>query len=149
MCINLKVFMEIILITRFFFLRAIKLWDLILHARIRYHDFLRNTALQCWNNAPTIWNNVATMLQRCVTLQIVVARSTSKLCVYNTSVRLQNPMFQSPVNCFFPDVLSNQNMVRVIKGKIIWKRGIKKLHVRLVSERFELSIEGSIPCYRE
>ena len=89
------------------------------------------------------------MLQRCVTLKIVVARSTSKLCVYNTSVRLQNPMFQSPVNCFFPDVLSNQNMVRVIKGKIIWKRGIKKLHVRRVSERFELSIEGSIPCYRE
>ena len=57
-------------------------------------------------------------------------------------------MFQSPVNCFFLDVLSNQNMVRVIEGKIIWNRGIKKLHVRLVSERFELSIEGSIPCYR-
>ena len=75
--------------------------------------------------------------------------AASKLCVYNTSVRLQNPMFQSPaVNCFFLDVLSNQNMVRVIEGKIIWNRGIKKLHVRLVSERFELSIEGSIPCYR-
>ena len=32
-----------------------------------------NTALQCWNNVVTIRNNVATMLQRCVALKIVVA----------------------------------------------------------------------------
>ena len=44
-----------------------------LHERIRNDDFLRNTALQCWNNVGTIWNNVAAMLQRCVALKIVVA----------------------------------------------------------------------------
>ena len=33
----------------------------------------RNAALQCWNNAVTTQNNVATMLQRCVSLKIVVA----------------------------------------------------------------------------
>ena len=44
-----------------------------LHERIRNDDFLRNTALQCWNNVATIWNNVAAMLQRCVALKIVVA----------------------------------------------------------------------------
>ena len=34
---------------------------------------IRNTALQCWNNVVTIRNDVATMLQRCVALKIVVA----------------------------------------------------------------------------
>ena len=33
----------------------------------------RNSALQCWNNVVTTQNNVATMLQRCVSLKIVVA----------------------------------------------------------------------------
>ena len=40
---------------------------------IRNDDFQRNPALQCWNNIVTIENNVATMLQRCVSLKIVVA----------------------------------------------------------------------------
>ena len=35
--------------------------------------FLAHTAWQCWNNVVTIRNNVATMLQRCVALKIVVA----------------------------------------------------------------------------
>ena len=29
--------------------------------------------MQCWNNVVTIQNNVATMLQRCVALELVVA----------------------------------------------------------------------------
>ena len=44
-----------------------------LHGTIRNDDFERNTALQCWNNVVTIRNNVATMLQRCAALKIVVA----------------------------------------------------------------------------
>ena len=44
-----------------------------LHGTIRNDDFQRNTALQCWNNVVTIRNNVATMLQHCVALKIVVA----------------------------------------------------------------------------
>ena len=44
-----------------------------LHGTIRNDDFKRNAALQCWNNDVTIQNNVATMLQRCVGLKIVVA----------------------------------------------------------------------------
>ena len=36
-----------------------------LHGTIRNDDFLRNTALQCWNSVVTIGNNVATVLQRC------------------------------------------------------------------------------------
>ena len=43
-----------------------------LHGTIGNDDFERNTALQCWNNVVTIRNNVATMLQRCVALKIVV-----------------------------------------------------------------------------
>ena len=31
------------------------------------------TALQCWNSVVTVQNNVATILQRCVALKIVVA----------------------------------------------------------------------------
>ena len=42
---------------------------------IRKDDFQRNTALQCWNNVASTQNNVATMLQRCVVLKIVVANS--------------------------------------------------------------------------
>ena len=45
----------------------------VLHGTIRNDDFLRNTASQCWNNVATIWANVATMLQRCFALKIVVA----------------------------------------------------------------------------
>ena len=44
-----------------------------LHKTIRNDDFKRNTALLCWNNVVPIRNNVATMLQRCVALKIVVA----------------------------------------------------------------------------
>ena len=44
-----------------------------LHETIRNDDFKRNTALLCWNNVVPIRNNVATMLQRCVALKIVVA----------------------------------------------------------------------------
>ena len=44
-----------------------------LHGTIRNDDFQGNTTLQCWNNVVTIRNNVATMLQRCVALKIVVA----------------------------------------------------------------------------
>ena len=40
---------------------------------IRNDDFHRNKALQCWNKVASIKNNVATMLQRCVVLQIIVA----------------------------------------------------------------------------
>ena len=32
---------------------------------------------------------------------------------------IQNSMLRTPVNCFFPDFLRAQNMVRVIEGKII------------------------------
>ena len=44
-----------------------------LHGSIRNDDFKRNKALQYWNNVVTIRNNVATMLQRCVALEIVFA----------------------------------------------------------------------------
>ena len=44
-----------------------------LRGTIRNDDFQRNPALQFWNNIVTIENNVATMLQRCVSLKIVVA----------------------------------------------------------------------------
>ena len=44
-----------------------------LHGTIRNDDFHGNTALQCWNNVVTIRNNVATMLQRCVALKIIIA----------------------------------------------------------------------------
>ena len=65
--------------------------------------------------------------------------STSKLYVHNTSMGLQNPMFPTPVHCFFQDFLSTQNMVRIIEGKIIekWSEG-KRKWLR-VSGRFELS----------
>ena len=44
-----------------------------LHGTIRIDDFQRNEALQCWNNAETIRNNIATMLQPCISLNIVLA----------------------------------------------------------------------------
>ena len=46
---------------------------MMLHGKIRNDDFERNISLQCCNNVVTIRNNVATMLQRCVALKIVVA----------------------------------------------------------------------------
>ena len=46
---------------------------MVLHGTIRNDDFWRSTARQCWNNVVTIRNNVATMLQRCVALKMVVA----------------------------------------------------------------------------
>ena len=49
------------------------LLKVMLHGTIRNDDFLRNTALQCWNNVATIKINFATMLQSCVALNIVVA----------------------------------------------------------------------------
>ena len=45
----------------------------ILRGTIRNDNFLRNTTLQYWNNVATIRNNVATMMQRCVALKIVLA----------------------------------------------------------------------------
>ena len=44
-----------------------------LHGTIRNDDFLRNTAMQYWNNVTTIRNDVTTMMQLCVALKIVVA----------------------------------------------------------------------------
>ena len=44
-----------------------------LHGTIRNEDFLRNTAMQYWNNVTTIRNIVTTRMQRCVALKIVVA----------------------------------------------------------------------------
>ena len=44
-----------------------------LHGTIRNDDFQRNEALQSWNNIAAIRNNIATMLQRCNALKIVVA----------------------------------------------------------------------------
>ena len=44
-----------------------------LEGTIRSDDVQSNKALQCWNNVVTTENNVATMLQRCVALTIVVA----------------------------------------------------------------------------
>ena len=44
-----------------------------LHGTIRKDDFWRNTTLQYWNNVATIRNKVATMMQRCFVLKIVVA----------------------------------------------------------------------------
>ena len=41
--------------------------------KVTLHGTIRNTALQCWNNVVTIRNNVATMLQGCVALKIVVS----------------------------------------------------------------------------
>ena len=49
------------------------LLKVMLHETIRKDDFLPNAAWQCWNSVVTIRNNVATMLQRCVALKIVVA----------------------------------------------------------------------------
>ena len=40
---------------------------------IRNDNFQRNTALKCWNAVVIIHNNVATMLQHCVVLEIVIA----------------------------------------------------------------------------
>ena len=44
-----------------------------LHGTIRKDDFWPNTTLQYWNNVATIRNNVATMMQSCFVLKIVVA----------------------------------------------------------------------------
>ena len=44
-----------------------------LHGTVRNDDIHGNTTLQCWNNVVIIRNNVATMLQRCVVLKLVVA----------------------------------------------------------------------------
>ena len=44
-----------------------------LHGTVCNDDIHGNTTLQCWNNVVTIGNNVATMLQRCVVLKLVVA----------------------------------------------------------------------------
>ena len=51
----------------------LSLLKVMLHRTIGNDDFSCNTALQYWNNVVIIRNNVATMLQRCVGLKIVVA----------------------------------------------------------------------------
>ena len=38
---------------------------------------------------------------------------------------IQNSMFQIPVDCFFPDFLRAQNMVRVMEGKILYRNDLK------------------------
>ena len=48
-------------------------FKVMLHGTIRNDDFQPNTGLQCWKHVVTIQNNVATMLLRCVALNIVVA----------------------------------------------------------------------------
>ena len=48
-------------------------------------------------------------------------------------------MFRTPVHCLFLYVLTAQNVVRVIKGKIIYKWSGGKQKLLRVSERFELS----------
>ena len=48
-------------------------FKVMLHATIRNDDFQPNTGLRCWNHVVTIQNNVATMLLRCVALNMVVA----------------------------------------------------------------------------
>ena len=40
---------------------------------IRNDNFQRNTALKCWNTVVIIHSNVATMLQDCVVLKVVIA----------------------------------------------------------------------------
>ena len=57
---------------RCLFTQSIKV---MLRETIRNDDFCDNTTLQCWENVVGIRNNVATMLQCCVTLRIVVATS--------------------------------------------------------------------------
>ena len=47
-------------------------FEMILHGKIRNDNVWRKTALQCWNSVATIGKKVATMLQRCVSLEIVV-----------------------------------------------------------------------------
>ena len=56
-----------------FFRQETACLKVMLHGKICNDDFKRNTALQCWNNVVSIQNNVATMLQRCVALKIVVS----------------------------------------------------------------------------
>ena len=53
--------------------RWVPLLKVMLHGTIRNDDFYYNTALQYWYNVVTKRNDVATILQRCVTLKIVVA----------------------------------------------------------------------------
>ena len=57
---------------RCLFTQSIKV---MLRETIRNDDFCDNTTLQCWENVVGIRNNVATMLQCCVALRIVVATS--------------------------------------------------------------------------
>ena len=48
-------------------------FKVMLHWTIRNDYFKRNTALQCCNIIGSTGNNVATMLQSCVALKIVLA----------------------------------------------------------------------------
>ena len=48
-------------------------FKIMLHGTIRNNYFHGNTAWQCWNNVAAIRNKVATVLQRCVALKIVIA----------------------------------------------------------------------------
>ena len=41
--------------------------------KVMLHGMIGNITMQCWNNVAIIQNNIATMLQRCVALKIVVA----------------------------------------------------------------------------
>ena len=52
---------------------------------------------------------------------------------------MQNSMFRTPVDDFFPDFLRAQNMVRVIEGKIIWKMTWGETKIGSSQREFELS----------
>ena len=52
---------------------------------------------------------------------------------------MQNSMFRTPVDGFFPDFLRAQNMVRVIEGKIIWKMTWGETKIGSSQREFELS----------
>lgn len=60
-------------------------FKVMLHWTIRNDDFQLNTTLQCWNSVAAISNNVATMLQRCVALKIVVSNRPVQHYLYSAS----------------------------------------------------------------
>ena len=70
-----------------------------LHGTICNGDFLRNTALQCWNNVATIWINVATILQRCIAHPLV-DRYTKKIRAWVRVKKISLYIWQS-VRDFF------------------------------------------------
>ena len=56
-----------------FFKNMSQRFKVMLHGTIRNDYFKRNTALQCCNIIGSTGNNVATILQSCVALKVVLA----------------------------------------------------------------------------